>query len=482
HFPAQGHSPWTLLASVNWEGREGALLSNLAYDRPVSSTGYGEGTEIRIDPEGRVEIRVASRWPAYGLQVKSRKKLSRSQWHQVAVVSHGKPVAADFSIFIDGVEAETDAPYDGLTGNPGARPFHVGTTIEKTPAVFFGGIGGLYAFQKALTGPEITDWSDAVFLRSITAGADLSAAVKALTRVREVALRRQPETKAMADRLTALKTERLALVRGFPSTMVMEEMGAPRPTHVLMRGNYDAPGESVKPAVPEALLGAWPEGAPRNRLGLAAWLTRPNQPLTARVVVNRFWQHLFGIGLVKTAEDFGVQGEYPSNPELLDTLARDFMDRGWDVKDLMRSIVLSATFSQDSKTTPELTARDPENRLLARGPRVRLSAEMIRDNALAVSGLLRERLGGSSVHPEQPADLYKGVVVDANYPGSYWTLSTGDDLYRRSLYTFWKRTVPHPLMTVFDVPDREFGCVRRSRTNTPLQALALLNEPALLQA
>ncbi|MES2706826.1 MAG: DUF1553 domain-containing protein [Verrucomicrobiota bacterium] len=482
HFPAQGNNPWSFLASVNWQGGEGALLSNLTYDRPMSSTSYGDGTEVRINAAGQVEVRVSAKWPVYALQVKSRRKLTPGQWHQIAVVSHGKPEASDFSLFIDGGECETDAPYDGLSGNPGARPFNLGTTIEKTPAVFQGKLAGLSAFKKALTGPEITAWSDAAFVREITSQPDPSAAVKALTRVQDLALRLQPETREISGRIALLNTERLALMRTFPTTMVMTEMASQRPTHVLMRGNYDAPGDAVSPVVPEALLGAWPKGAPNNRLGLAAWLTKPDQPLTARVVVNRFWQQIFGVGLVKTAEDFGVQGEFPSHPELLDTLARDFADSGWNVKSLLRSIVLSATFRQDSRTTPELTARDPENRLLARGPRVRLPAEMIRDNALAVSGLLSERLGGPSVHPEQPADLYKGVVVDAPYPGSSWTLSTGGDLYRRSLYTFWKRTVPHPLMTVFDVPDREFGCVRRSRTNTPLQALAMLNEPSLLQA
>ena len=200
------------------------------------------------------------------------------------------------------------------------------------------------------------------------------------------------------------------------------------------------------------------------------------------MVVNRFWQQVFGIGLVKTSEDFGFQSEYPPHPELLDWLARDLVESGWNVKALMQSIVLSAAYRQDSKVSAKLAARDPENRLLARGPRLRLPAEMIRDHALNVSGLLRERVGGPSVYPDQPVNLYKGLVTAGAYPGTSWTTGTGEDLYRRSLYTFWKRTVPHPVMNVFDTPDREFGCVRRSRTNTPLQALTLMNEPALLRA
>ncbi|MCU1326427.1 MAG: hypothetical protein JWN34_1797 [Bryobacterales bacterium] len=264
--------------------------------------------------------------------------------------------------------------------------------------------------------------------------------------------------------------------------MVMQEMDPPRETHILLRGSYEIPGEKVDAGVPEDLLGKWPEGAPKNRLGLARWLTKPDHPLTSRVVVNRFWQQLFGQGLVKTSDNFGLQGEWPSHPELLDWLARDFIDSGWNVKALMKRLVLSSTYRQDSAASPELIARDPENRLLARGPRFRLPAEIIRDQALEISGLLKPRVGGPSVYPWQPPDLYKGIVVAASYPGTTWPESKGDDLYRRSLYTFWKRTVPHPVMNVFDAPDREVCIVRRASTNTPLQALTLLNDPIFIEA
>jgi hypothetical protein len=199
-------------------------------------------------------------------------------------------------------------------------------------------------------------------------------------------------------------------------------------------------------------------------------------------VVNRFWQQFFGQGLVKTADNFGMQGEFPSHPELLDWLAREFVGSGWNVKALLKRIVLSSTYRQDSAASPESIARDPDNRLLARGPRFRLPAEIIRDQALQISGLLSNRLGGPSVYPYQPADLYKGIVVAANYPGTTYIESKGADLYRRSLYTFWKRTVPHPTMVVFDAPDREFCVVRRATTNTPLQALTLLNDPIFVEA
>ena len=266
----------------------------------------------------------------------------------------------------------------------------------------------------------------------------------------------------------ALHSARCALFRQLPTTMVMAERATPRTTHVLTRGSYTAPGEVVTPEVPAALGVPWPSGSPRNRLGLAKWLTDPAHPLTARVAVNRLWQHLFGTGLVKTVEDFGLQGEFPSHPQLLDHLARRFIAEGWRVKPLLKELVLSATYRQSSRRTANAISRDAENRLLAGTPRLRLPAELIRDQAFAIGGILRQRLGGPSVFPYQPVDLYKTVVVDAPYPGTEWLLSNGDDLHRRSLYTYWKRTVPHPVMTAFDVPDRESCTARRSRTSTPL--------------
>ena len=230
------------------------------------------------------------------------------------------------------------------------------------------------------------------------------------------------------------------------------------------------------------MLGAWPKGQPKTRLGLARWLTRPDHPTTARVVVNRLWQQLFGSGLVRTSEDFGTRGEAPSHPALLDWMAAEFVDSGWDVKRLLRRIVLSATYRQASESRPELRGRDPDNRLLARGPIVRLPAEAIRDQALAVAGLLGSQVGGPSVRPRQPEGLYEGIVVGEAFPGTTWDQGAGEDLYRRSLYTFWKRTLPHPLMTVFDAPAREVCTARRQVTNTPLQALALMNAPVFTEA
>ncbi|HYZ85134.1 MAG TPA: DUF1553 domain-containing protein, partial [Bryobacteraceae bacterium] len=260
-----------------------------------------------------------------------------------------------------------------------------------------------------------------------------------------------------------------------PTVMVMEEMPSPKPTNLLLRGAYDRPGEVVPRAVPGALP-PLPAEAPANRLGLAQWLVDPSNPLTARVAVNRYWQSQFGVGIVKTVEDFGSQGEWPSHPELLDWLATEFIRSGWDVKAMQKLIVTSATYRQSSKVRPELTSRDPENRLLARAPRLRLPAEAIRDSALLASGLLKEKIGGLSVKPYQPPGLWSELGDKDYEPGK------GDDLYRRSLYTFWKRTAPPPFMSNFDSALREACTVRETRTNTPLQALNLMNDVTFLEA
>ncbi|HKQ40474.1 MAG TPA: PSD1 and planctomycete cytochrome C domain-containing protein, partial [Verrucomicrobiae bacterium] len=261
-----------------------------------------------------------------------------------------------------------------------------------------------------------------------------------------------------------------------PITSVMEELKQPRETFFRVRGAYLSKGDKVFPATP-AVLHKFNPAYPSNRLGLAYWLVDTNNPLTARVIVNRFWEQYFGRGIMETVEDFGTQSEPPSHPELLDWLATDFMASGWNMKAMHKQIVMSATYRQASKASPELHQRDPYNRLYARGPRVRLEAEMIRDQALAVSGLLSRKVGGPSVFPPQPEGLWQVV-----YSGDKWDTSKGEDKYRRGLYTFWRRTIPHPAMTTFDAPSREFCVLRRSRSNTPLQALTTLNDAAYVEA
>ncbi|MFT7534900.1 MAG: hypothetical protein ACI85K_000850 [Hyphomicrobiaceae bacterium] len=277
----------------------------------------------------------------------------------------------------------------------------------------------------------------------------------------------------------------IAAINAKPRTtaMVMAEQAMPRDTFVLVRGRYDVRGDRVTAGTPE-FLPPLPEGAPQNRLGLAQWLVDPKHPLTARVAVNGLWQMLFGTGLVKTSGDFGTQGGRPSHPELLDWLATEFVQSGWDQKALLRRMVRSATYRQASHASPELLAKDPDNRLLARGPSFRLAAELIRDQALAVSGLLNGKLGGPSVRPYQPDGLWREMSHFGSTPATeqVYVQDSGDKLYRRSLYTIWKRTVPPPTMLAFDAPSRELCTPRRGRTNTPLQALVLLNETGFVEA
>ncbi|MBO0799143.1 MAG: DUF1553 domain-containing protein, partial [Blastocatellia bacterium] len=285
--------------------------------------------------------------------------------------------------------------------------------------------------------------------------------------------------------LKALRKEKEMLEKGILSVMVMNERSVPRETYILTRGDYRNKTEKVEPGVPAVLPPLRHRGdakARPDRLDLAKWLVDPNHPLTARVAVNHFWQLYFGYGIVKTAEDFGSQGEPPVHPELLDWLATEFIRTGWDVKAMQRLIVTSATYRQSSRVTPELLEKDPENRLLARGPRFRLPAELVRDNALAVGGLLQERIGGPSVLPYQPAGIWEELAFGDGFSAQAYVQSHGGDLYRRSMYTFWKRTAPPPSLTTFDAPDREKCVARRLLTNTPLQALVLLNDPTYVEA
>ncbi len=263
-------------------------------------------------------------------------------------------------------------------------------------------------------------------------------------------------------------------------TMIMEDLATPRETFILKRGEYTMPGEKVAPNVP-AVFPPMAADAPKNRLGLAKWLTDPSHPLTARVTVNRYWQQYFGVGIVKTAEDFGMQGQWPTHPELLDWLAVEFIESGWNVKALQKLIVMSSTYRQSSKVSPELLLTDPNNELLARGPRFRLDAEVVRDSALAMSGLLTEQFGGKSVKPYQPDGIWESV----SFVGSttqFYKRDAGEALYRRSLYTFWKRTAPPASLMAFDAPSRETCVARRARTNTPLQALVLMNDEQYVEA
>ena len=331
-----------------------------------------------------------------------------------------------------------------------------------------------FRFDKFLADPETIPTEFAVILAATDSpeGAD---AKKVREHFRGLY---SPEWKNNFDQLALWREEQSELDRAIPTTLVAKESDKVRETRILMRGEYDKPGEVVARGVP-AILTPFPADAPTNRLGFAQWLVDPRHPLTARVVVNRFWQHYFGVGLVKTTEDFGMQSDPPSHPALLDWLATEFLRSGWDVKHIQRLILTSATYRQSSAAPASLYARDPENRLLARGPRFRVDAETLRDTALALGGLLVEEVGGPSVKPFQPAGLWEAVSFNNSQK---YVMDHDESQYRRSLYIHWKRQSPPPNMLLFDAPTREYCVVRRPRTNTPLQALALLNDPQFVEA
>ncbi len=282
-----------------------------------------------------------------------------------------------------------------------------------------------------------------------------------------------------SDRVLArAKADKAAYESSIPTAMIMKEMDKPRETRILIRGQYDKPGEKVEMGLPR-LFGDLPPGAPMNRLGLAMWMVKADNPLTSRVAVNRFWEMFFGTGIVKTTENFGSQADWPSHPELLDWLATEFVRTGWDMKKIQKEMVMSAAYRQSAKVTPELLEKDAENRLIARGPRFRLQAEMIRDQAMSIAGLLIDKIGGPSVRPYQPDGIWDEINVYGNLRN--YKHDIGEGLHRRSLYTIWKRTSAPPGMTVFDMPGRETCTVKRSRTDTPLQALALMNDVTYLE-
>jgi hypothetical protein len=333
-------------------------------------------------------------------------------------------------------------------------------------------------FRLSVTGADFPEPIPADIRKILAAGAD-TRKPKDERSLKNFYLRHLSEYRRPADRLAQLQSDKRAIVNKIPTAMVMSDMASPRDTFMLLRGEYQKHGEKVSAAVP-GFLPPLPAGAPPNRLGFAKWLVDPSNPLTARVAVNRFWQSYFGTGLVKTADDFGAQGGPPSHPELLDWLATEFIQSGWDIKAMQKLIVMSATYRQSSKASPQMLERDPENRLLARGPRFRLQAEVIRDQALSVAGLLTVKAGGPPVKPYQPEGLWEQLSVIENK--KLYVRSTGDDLWRRSVYTYWKRTAPPPALTTFDSPTREYCVVRRGRSSTPLQALVLLNDETFVEA
>ena len=430
----------------------------------------------------KLSIRLASSAGDDAIQVRTRERLRLGDWYHVAATYDGSGKAAGLGLYVNGKAADVEVVRDSLTGPIKTdAALRVGSKTLGKP--FVGQIDDLRLYNCVLKPADIEDLALHHPVRVLLSGVTGKSSKEESDRIRDYFL-----TYAAPDALRTayaeLKTLRLQrddFTKTIPTTMVMAEMKKPRDTFVLARGDYRNQTDKVEPGVP-AILPKLPEGSPLNRLTLAKWLVDPGHPLTSRVAVNRFWQMYFGYGIVKTQEDFGVQGEPPVHPELLDWLATEFVKSGWDVRAMQRLIVTSATYRQSSKVTPLILEKDPENRLLARGPRGRMPAEMIRDNALAASGLLNAAIGGPSVFPYQPKGIWEELAFGDGFSAQSYQQSHGLDLYRRGMYTFWKRTAPAASLATFDAPDREKCTARRAQTNTPLQALVLLNDPTYVEA
>ncbi len=472
--------PFSMSAWIRAEAVSGTILSRMSDD--ANSDGYNLCLE-----NGKLQLNLIKRWLDDALRVETIDAIPLNQWVHVGVSYDGSRLASGVKFFINGAQAMPRVVLDELNQAFASKDvFRIGYGGLTPP--FRGAIDEVRLFDVPLDDDEMAILSVSESASRIAEVPVKKRSTSQSKKLRECFLAEHaPAHIREAHReLRQLELEERQFVESFPTTMVMQETPEPRPTHLLLRGAYDRPGERVVPGVPKALPAPLTQQEPVNRLDFAQWLLSPANPLTARVTVNRFWQQLFGQGLVKTADDFGSQGDWPSHPKLLDWLAMEFGGQpdlkseiapAWDIKRLIRSIVTSATYQQSSKASAELTTRDPENRLLARGPRSRLSAEMVRDQALAASGLLTERLGGPSIKPYQPDGLWDDLQNTEKYVQDH-----GPDLYRRGLYVFWKRTIAPPVMVTFDAAGREACTVRETRTNTPLQALALLNEVSFVEA
>jgi mono/diheme cytochrome c family protein len=456
---------------VRPETNDGCLLSRI--DDPQAYRGY----DLYFN-NGRFEVHLVHNWPNNGLKVATKKTFEQNRWYHVFVTCDGSAKAAGVRLHLNGKPEPVNIENDTLTDTiRTAIPFKVGR--RQVMGSFKGLLSDVRVYDRVLTDAEVAALAarhpalDIVSIpreqRTPQQQGDLAAYYRTL----------DPERGQIEARIAERKT---ALAKVKPATtMVMQEVTKARENYVMMRGNFAQKGKKVEPGMP-GVLHPLPEGAPPNRLGLARWLVDEENPLVGRVTVNRFWEAYFGRGLVLTPEDFGSQGERPTHPELLDWLAVDFRERGWSMKELHRLLVTSATYRQSSRASEDLFRRDPFNLLYARGPRLRVEYEMLRDLSLAAGGLLSGKIGGPSVMPPQPPGIWEHSFGFYDLPDFRWKEATGDDRYRRGIYTFLRRTALYPAFTMFDAPTRDVCSVKRSRTNTPLQALATLNDPVFVEA
>lgn len=464
-------------AWVKLHGKTGAVFSKME-----EGPGY-RGFDLLIN-DTKAEVHLVNKFPDNAIKVVTKDALPTNAWLHLMVTYDGSNKAGGLRIFVDGKSRPLDTPTDKLSASIRTEaPLLIGTRIKAFP--FTGLIDDVRFYNRRLKSDEVAKLAQHANLLLAKIPPDQR------TEEQKSALkdyfRQNAATNFITaqERLAKLRKDKDDLMAAIPDTMVMDELEKPRDTFIFTRGNFQSKGEKVYPGTP-AVWPPLPQDQPTNRLALARWLVATNQPLTARVTVNRYWGMLFGTGLVKTANDFGSQGERPSHPELLDWLASEFMQgsaidssepkpHAWDVKHLLRLLVTSATYRQSAVVTKEKLERDPYNRLLTRGPRVRLDAELVRDNALAISGLLNAKIGGPSVKPYQPPGIWDGT--DHKYEQS-----KGADLYRRGMYVFWKRAAHYPSFQTFDAPSRETCTVQRPRTSTPLQSLVVMNDPVYVEA
>jgi hypothetical protein len=430
---------------------------------------------------GRIGTHIIHKWPGDALKVVSKGPVKNRQWAHVFVTYDGSGRGEGVTIYVNGEPQETEFEANALKSTIRTTvPFKVGQR-HTSSAIDGLDLQDLRLYGRALSAAEVGRLAKATragWLAEKPTAARTAAETNELFDWWLVGL--DPDYRAIAARLSGLQREQEAIQGRGTVAHVMQERPQEPMAFQLYRGEYNKRRDPLKAATPKALP-PMPPDLPRNRLGFAQWLVRPEHPLTARVTVNHFWQEVFGTGVVRTAGDFGVSGELPSHPELLDWLAVEFRESGWDVKRFFKLLVTSATYRQAAVTTPEKLEKDPQNRLLSRGPRYRMDAEMVRDYALAASGLLVRKLGGPSVKPYQPDGVWEAVGIIGSNTREY-KQDGGEALYRRSMYTFWKRSAPPASMEVFNAPSRETCTVRRERTDTPLQALVTLNDPQFVEA
>jgi hypothetical protein len=431
--------------------------------------------------KGRPGSHIVHKWPDDALKVVAKKPLKADKWQFVTIAYDGSGKAEGMKVYVDGEVQEVDVAANALKSSIRTNVPLKLAQRNTSSRIDDMSLQDLRLYNRALAPSEIAQLASATRAAYLVAK---PAEGRSPSEVEELygwwldAV--DPTFQQLATRKRELDASEAAIKsRATVAHVAQEKTDAPM-AYILYRGDYDKRRDEVKADTPD-ILPPFPAELPRNRLGYAQWLLRPEHPLTARVNVNRFWQEVFGTGLVKTAGEFGVAGELPTHPELLDWIAVDFRENGWDIKRFFRQLVLSATYRQSAATTPEKLEKDPQNRLLSRGPRFRMDAEMVRDYALAASGLLVHKLGGPSVRPYQPDGVWEAVAMIGSNTRDY-KRDSGDNLYRRSMYTIWKRAAPPASMDIFNAPSREQCTVRRERTNTPLQALATLNDPQCVEA